>query len=125
MSIDGTYGFVYCGVNGLGCGVFTVIGGKFTGEDHVGGKYTGNATERPDGTIKLSLSFEVRPGRGLAQGTAAQELPYARHVEAELPPEFGDGEAQRIEVSPGFVTIMFKRIPDDFASWAIDGFRLE
>jgi hypothetical protein len=65
MSIDGTYGFVYCGVNGLGCGVFTVIGGKLTGEDYVGGKYTGNATERPDGTIKLSLSFEVRPGRGL------------------------------------------------------------
>jgi hypothetical protein len=44
---------------------------------------------------------------------------------AELPPEFGDGEAQRIEVSPGFVTITFKRIPDDFASWATEGFRLE
>ena len=59
------------------------------------------------------------------QGTAAQELPYTRHVEKELPPEFGDGAPKQIEVSPGFVTIMFKRIPDDFALWATEGFRLE
>ena len=38
------------------------------------------------------------------------------------PPEFGDGAPQQIEVSPGFVTIMFfKRIPDDFALWATEG----
>jgi hypothetical protein len=31
MSIDGTYGFVYCGVEDLGIGVFTVTGDRFEG----------------------------------------------------------------------------------------------
>jgi hypothetical protein len=48
-------------------------------------------------------------------------MPYRHHVEKELPPEFGDGAPQQIEVSPGFVTIMFKRIPDVFALWATKG----
>jgi len=30
----------------------------------------------------------VRP---LVQGTAAQEIPYTRDINAELPPNFGDG----------------------------------
>jgi hypothetical protein len=105
--------------------VITVVDGRLTGEDYVGGKYTGTATEQPDGTIKLSTSFEVRPGRGLVVGTSAQDLPYSRAVEAELPPAFGNGAPQQIELSPGSVTIMFKRIPDDLASWATEGFRLE
>ena len=56
MAVDGTYGFVYSGAIGLGCGVLTVVDGKLKGEDYVGGKYTGNATEQPNGTIKRSYS---------------------------------------------------------------------
>jgi hypothetical protein len=41
--IDGTYGFVYSGVNGLGVGIFTVLGERFEGVDFVGGRYTGTA----------------------------------------------------------------------------------
>jgi len=41
MSIDGTYAFVYSGVNGLGVGIFTVAAEKFEGVDFVGGRYTG------------------------------------------------------------------------------------
>jgi hypothetical protein len=41
--IDGTYGFVYSGVNGLGVGIFTVLGERFEGVDFVGGRYIGTA----------------------------------------------------------------------------------
>jgi hypothetical protein len=75
MAIDGTYGFVYCGVNGLGLGVFTVADGVFRGRDYGGGTYEGSAREIADGTIDLALSFEVRPGMFLVQGTAAQDAP--------------------------------------------------
>jgi hypothetical protein len=124
MALDGTYGFVYCGVIGLGVGVFTVTAGQVTGRDCFGGEYSGTAEERPDGTITLALTFEVQPGIGLVQGTSAQELPYTRQIKVELPPGFGDGAPQVIDVRPGSVTLMFKRIPDDYAPAATEGFSL-
>ena len=57
MAIDGTYGFVYCGVNGLGLGVFTVADGVFRGRDYGGGTYEGSAREIADGTGSISLSL--------------------------------------------------------------------
>lgn len=53
--IDGTYAFVYSGVNGLGVGIFTVLGEKFEGVDFVGARYTGTAREKSDGTIPFRL----------------------------------------------------------------------
>jgi len=124
MALDGTYGWVYCGEIGLGIGVFTVTGGKVEGHDYSGGKYSGTANERPDGKITLTLSFEVQPGRGLVQGTAPQEVPYTRPINAELPPNFGDGAPQEIAVPPGVVTVMIKRLPNDFAPAATQGFTM-
>jgi hypothetical protein len=34
--IEGTYGFVYCGINGLGMGVFTIKEEQFLGVDSGG-----------------------------------------------------------------------------------------
>lgn len=82
MSIDGTYAFVYGGVNGLGRGVFTVAGEKFYGVDYVGGLYIGTARENDDGTISIAIDFDVKSG----QDTAPQELPHRRHVEHTMPP---------------------------------------
>jgi hypothetical protein len=109
MSIDGTYGFVYCAAEDVGIGVFTVKGSAVTGRDFGGGSYVGTAAENADGTIDLRLSFNVPAGVGLAQGTAPQELPYAKAVEGRYPPLFGDGEP--IEVSMPPVKVMVKKLP--------------
>jgi hypothetical protein len=58
------------------------------------------------------------------QGTVAQELPYTREIEAELPSGFGDGAPQELDVPPGVVIVMFKSIPDGFAPAASKGFSL-
>src|SRR5262245_28795162 len=124
MALDGTYGWVYCGAIGIGIGVFTVTGGGVKGRDYAGGKYGGTAKERPDGTISLTLAFEVQPGVALVTATAAQEVPYTRDIKAELPPNFGDGAPQEIAAPPGAVTVMIKRIADDFAPAATQGFTM-
>jgi hypothetical protein len=121
MAIDGTYGFVYCGVNALGIGVFTVMNGQVRGRDYSGVRYSGIANENLDGSVALMISQEVPTGVELAQGTAAQELPHTRHFDALLPPAFGDGKPQEVSSPPGLVTVMIKRIPDEFALAAIQG----
>jgi|SRR3954470_21510895 hypothetical protein len=112
--IDGTYGFVYCGANGLGLGVFKIEAGRFAGADTGGVLYGGKAQEGGDGSIYLDLNLAVPSGTPLPQGTAAQEVPHARHIQATLPPAFGDGVPQEIAAQPGSITVMIKRIRDDF-----------
>jgi hypothetical protein len=51
--IEGTYGFVYCSVNGFGMGVFTIKGEQFIGVDSGGVNY--------DGTAKAGRSFVFTP----------------------------------------------------------------
>jgi hypothetical protein len=109
MGIDGTYGFVYCGAEDVGIGVFTVTGSSVTGRDFAGGSYVGTATENTDGTIDLKLSFHVPAGVGLVQGTAPQALPYTKAVEGKYPPLFGDGEPVEASMPP--VKIMVKKLP--------------
>jgi hypothetical protein len=119
--IDGTYAFVYSGVNGLGVGIFTVLGEKFEGVDFVGGRYTGTARENRDGTISISIDFDVKPGMVLVQGTAPQDIPHTRHIEHEMPAGFGNGTAVEIPAPPGSVTVMVKRVPDDWARALTEG----
>lgn len=120
-TIQGTYGFVYCGANGLGVGVFTVTGDRLQGVDYVGGKYDGTVKENGDGSISVVVDFTVMPGAMLVQGTAPQDIPYQRRIEQTMPPLFGDGRPVELHSPPGFVTLMIKRIPDDFASAVTDG----
>jgi len=109
--IDGTYGFVYSGLNGLGFGVFTILGEKFEGVDFVGNRYTGTAREQHHGTISISIDFDVKPGIALVQGTAAQQLPYRRHIEHEMPAGFGNGRPVEMPVPPGSLTVMSSGFP--------------
>jgi hypothetical protein len=119
--IDGTYAFVYSGVNGLGVGIFTVLGEKFEGVDFVGGRYTGTARENRDGTISISIDFDIKPGMAVVQGTAPQDLPHRRHIEHEMPDGFGNGRPVEIPSPPGSVTVMVKRVPDDWARALSEG----
>jgi len=119
--IDGTYGFVYSGVNGLGVGIFTVLGEKFEGVDFVGGRYSGTVREQHDGTISISIDFDVKPGMTLVGGTAPQDLPHRRHIEHEMPAGFGNGRSVEIPAPPGSVTVMVKRVPDDYARALSEG----
>ena len=62
MSIDGAYGFVYCGAVDLGIGAFIVENGKVRGRDYGGLNYSGTAEENPDETITLKVVYACPPG---------------------------------------------------------------
>jgi hypothetical protein len=125
MSIEGVYGVVYCGALGLGIAVFTAKDGRVEGSDYSGGRYTGSVYEDHDGTVTLDVVFYVPADVTLAQGTAAQALPHARNINHKFPPGFGDGKPQEISSPPGTVTVMVKRISDDFAEVASNGFTIQ
>ena len=63
----------------------------------------------------------MKSGIALVQGTAAQQLPYRRHIEHEMPAGFGNGRAVEIPAPPGSVTVMVKRVPDDYARALSEG----
>ena len=118
MSIDGTYGFVYCGNRGLGIGVFLIERQRIEGRDFAGASYKGTAVQDGKGNIQLDVQMQV------PEGTAAQDLPHTRHIHWTFPPAFGDGEPQMVEFA-GPVTVIVKRIPDKNAAIAKNGFTPE
>ena len=117
MSIDGTYGFVYCGNRGLGIGVFLVEGQRVEGRDFAGGRYMGTAVQDGKGNIQLDVQMQVPAGVEIA----SQDLPHTRHIHWTFPPAFGDGEPQMVEFA-GPVTVMVQRIPDENAAIVKNGF---
>jgi hypothetical protein len=129
MAIDGTYGFVYCGSKGLGVGVFRVHGGSFEGTDYAGGRYEGTAVEDQHGNIHLRLTFEGPPGMGLVPGAtpqdAAKDVPIRRELGQMMPRDFGGGRPIEIISGSRTVTVMVKRLPDEFAPAATQGLSIE
>jgi hypothetical protein len=125
VQIDGIYGFVYSGANGLGIGVFRLKDGQIVGHDYARGSYNGAATANADGSIDLELTMQVPAGGELVQGTAAQDIPYQRQIKHRFPPGFGDGEPVRVQMPPGEIIVMVKRIPDGFEEAATNGFTIQ
>jgi hypothetical protein len=125
MAIDGTYGFVYCGSNGLGVGVFCVHGDRFEGLDYAGGRYEGTAVEDQHGNIRLRLTFQGPAGMGLVRGTAPQDAALTREIRQIMPRAFGDGRPIEIISGSRTVTVMVKRIPDEFAPAATHGLSIQ
>jgi hypothetical protein len=111
--IEGTYGFVYCSVNGFGMEVFTIKGEQFIGFDSGGVNYDGTAKEQADSSIVLDVKL-VPPGLETAQSMASQGLPHMRQFVTTLPPAFGDGKPQEISSVPGNVKAMIRQVQDDF-----------
>ena len=125
MALDGTYGFVYCGTAGVGVGIFNLTGDQIIGCDYGGGRYTGTAIEDSTGSITVDATVHIAPAVLLVQGAAAHDISYSRRLRHLFPPLFGDGSPQQIDVSPGTVTVMVKRIADEFHDAAVDGFTLQ
>jgi hypothetical protein len=125
VTINGVYGFVYSGANGLGIGVFRVHDTQVIGHDYAGVVYRGAATPQADGSIDLDLRMQVPAGVELVQGTSGQEIPYQRQIKHRCPPAFGDGEPMRISGSPGEIIVMIKRVPDEFEGAATGGFTMQ
>ena len=84
MSLDGTYGFVYCGAVDLGIGAFIVDNGTVRGRDYGGLSYSGTVQENADGSITTKVTYHVPAGAVLVQGVSPQDVPYDKII-ADLP----------------------------------------
>ena len=109
MSIDGAYGFVYCGAIDLGIGAFIVENGTVRGRDYGGLSYSGTAQENQDKTITLRVTYRVHAGGILVQGLTPQDIPYDKLIEQHFPPLFGDGKPVKTASPP--VTVMIRKLP--------------
>ena len=117
--MNGTYGFVYCGFLGVGMGVFRVTGSELVGVDFSGAHYKGSVVEdQVTGEIDLSFDMTVPAGVFLVQGTSPQDIPYTKSATVKVPAGFGDGKPFELNFPPAPVTLMVKRIPDEFAPYA-------
>jgi len=56
--MNGTYGFVYSGVRGVGLGVFTIRNSVFLGSDTGGARYSGHAVQDM-ATGAVTILFEM------------------------------------------------------------------
>jgi hypothetical protein len=109
VSIDGVYGFVYCGAVDLGIGAFIIENGNVRGRDYGGLNYSGTAVENPDETITLKVVYHVPAGGILVQGVTPQEVPYDKIIEQNFPRLFNDGRPVSTASPP--VTVMIRRLP--------------
>ena len=109
MSLDGAYGFVYCGAVDLGIGAFIVENGAIRGRDSGGLTYSGTIQENADKTITSKIIYRIPTGGMLVQGVAPQDVPYDKVIEQIFPPLFGDGKPVETATPP--VTVMIRRLP--------------
>jgi hypothetical protein len=115
-----------CFATGLGVGVLVVNQGIIVGSDFSGGRYNGTLVEDDTGRVEFNVDFLVAPGTTVVQGSAEQDVPYVRPLRHIFAPDtFGNGAPFTINVPPGDVTVMTRRIPDEFAAAATDGFTVE
>jgi hypothetical protein len=114
--MDGTYGFIFVGNNGLGIGAFVIEDGRIHGADSGSAMYDGTVIDNPDGTITLDMVLTLPGDSFLVTGTSELGMISTRPVRATFPPNFGDGKAVDVPVRPGVAQVTVKRIPDD--PWA-------
>ena len=123
--MNATYGFAYCGSIGIGAGILRINGSDLVGADYAGGSYRGRVTyDQATGGMEISFEMTVPAGLPLVQGASAQDVPMTRSATVKVPAEFGDGKPFEIYVPPGPVTLMARRIADDYA-WMADGVTVE
>jgi hypothetical protein len=117
MSADGTYGFVYCGDDGVGIGYITIQNNILKGVDLFGTQYTGTVGAIPNSAgYKIVCSMSVPANVLLVQGTAPQDISHRRDdITFDIPPDFDNGEPIPLIVPPGKVTLMIRKIRDDLA----------
>lgn len=120
MTANGTYSFVFCGEVGVGVGILSIQDDKLTGTDSGGGKYRGCVkTKSEEEGFKVVFDLFVPAGLSLVLGTSTQPLSYCKNnIEVDLRADFYNGEPIKVSVPPGEVTLMIRRISDEFAQYA-------
>jgi hypothetical protein len=115
--MNGTYGFVYSGSRGVGLGVFTIRQSVLVGSDTGGAIYNGNVVQdMATGEITISFEMFVPAGTLLIQGTSEQDFNYTKtSLSVTLRRDFDDGEPLKVYIPPGYVNLMIRQIPDDWA----------
>jgi hypothetical protein len=115
--MNGTYAFVYSGARGVGLGVFTIRESVLVGSDTGGAKYKGNVVQdMATGYITISFEMFVPSGTLLIQGTSEQDFNYTKtSLSVTLRRDFDDGEPLKVYIPPGYVNLMIRQIPDDWA----------
>jgi hypothetical protein len=117
--MNGTYGFVYCGALGVGMGFFRITDSELVGCSLAGGRFRGHVAEdQTTGEIDLTLEHTVPAGVALVQGTSPQDVTYIKNALVRVPPGFGDGKPFEVYLAPGNVTLMAKRMSDDWSRYA-------
>jgi hypothetical protein len=118
--MNGTYGFVYSGVRGVGLGVFTIRNSVFVGADTGGAKYSGHAVQdMATGVVTILFEMFAPEGTAVIHGTSAQDINYTKTgLSVTLQSDFDNGEPVTVYIPPGNVTLMIRQIPDDYAAFA-------
>jgi hypothetical protein len=121
FEMNATYGFAYSGSIGVGAGIFKVTGSDIVGQDYAGVTYRGQVLQDHT-TGELDVFFEMTAPPG-PPGASPHDLAVKKGVFVRVPPEFGDGKPFEINMPPGPVTLMVKRVSDELA-WMADGFMI-
>ena len=112
-----TYGFVFCGFDSVGMGVFTIVDSHLSGRDSGGGCYEGTITVDP-GTGEITTVMDVFSPRGFDMAevfSPAEVDPESGPVTVRFPPRFGNGAPITVHLPPGPVVVIVKRISDEYA----------
>lgn len=118
-TVTETYGFVYSGVAGVGIGIFRIADGKLVGTDLGGVRYRGSfVIDETTGEISLDLDQTVPAGVFLVQGTSPQDVPYIESISGKWPADFAERKPIEMHLPPGPVTLMVRRIPDNWSAHA-------
>lgn len=118
MAINGTYGFNYSGIAGMGFGVMSVVDGVASGSDFAGGRYSGTAAELADGSMRFDLTVVVPAGSWQVMGTAAQDVTTTRTYSVTLDPEQQGGVPREIYAAPGMMWLTVQAVPDEWAPYS-------
>lgn len=117
--MNGTYAFVYSGAAGVGIGVFTIKDGIVSGADGGNVNYRGTVTvDKSSGGLTIAFDMFIPAGVFLVQGTSPLEWDSTRSRQITMPADFGDGQPVTVDLPPGQVTLMVRRVPDDYAPFA-------
>jgi hypothetical protein len=123
--MSSTYGFVYSGFVGVGLGIFRVTDSQLVGCDLGGVIYQGTfIKDEATGEMVLSVDQTVPPGVFLVQGTSPLDMTHTRKILGRLPATFDDGKPMELHTDIGSVTLMIRRIPDEWAPYA-DGVNMQ
>jgi hypothetical protein len=108
--MDGIYAMYFTGSVGSGSGLLLLKDGIVAGADSAGGIYDGSYTLEKTGAVNIKVRLTLPPGASLVTGVAAGANSLAMDIPAQLPENFGNGQAIALNTPTGPINIIFKKI---------------